>query len=130
MRHGEKGRDGLRRGRGQEGMYEWKEEGRERRDTEEKGKDGLRGRRDQEGVYEWKEGGREERQGEGREGGERGRREGGREETEKGGREGREGEGREGRRNGSNRITGGITLKRSQTINWNTSRSEVIALVL
>ena len=84
MRHGEKGRDGLRRGR------------------------------DQEGVYEWKEGGREERQGEGREGGERGRREGGREETEKGGREGREGEGREGRRNGSNRITGGITLKQSQ----------------
>ena len=36
-------------------MYEWKEEGRERRDTEEKGKDGLRGRRDQEGVFEWKE---------------------------------------------------------------------------
>ena len=51
------------------------EGGREEKGGREKGKDGLRRRRDQEGVYEWKEGGREGREGEGREGEERGRRE-------------------------------------------------------
>ena len=33
----EKGRDGLRRGRGQEGVYEWKEGGREGREGGRKG---------------------------------------------------------------------------------------------